>query len=107
MFGGMDPKKMQAMMRQMGIKQDDIEATRVIIECPDSRIVIEQPSVQKITMQGQTSWQITGTAHEDAPGVREEDVTLLADQAGVSSEKAREALEKHNGDLAEALASLS
>ena len=42
MFGGMDPKKMQAMMRQMGIKQDEIEATRVIIEKADGNIVIEK-----------------------------------------------------------------
>ena len=55
MFGGMDPKKMQAMMRQMGIKQDEIEATRVIIEKADGNIVIENPNVVKITMQGNES----------------------------------------------------
>ena len=104
MFGGMDPKKMQAMMRQMGIKNEEVEATRVVIEGPETRIIIESPSVQKITMQGQTSWQISGEAHEET-STREDDVKLVAEQAGVSEGEARVALEKHQGDLAEALAS--
>ena len=41
MFGGIDPKKMQAMMKQMGIKQEEIDAKRVIIEKSDGRIIIE------------------------------------------------------------------
>ena len=106
MFGGLDPKKMQAVMKQMGIKQDEIEASRVIIEGVDKKIIIESPSVQKITMQGQVSWQITGEVREEEAGIREEDIDLVAGQAGVSKEKARAALEKHGGDLAQALASL-
>ena len=50
--GGMDPKKMKAMMKQLGINQEEVEATRVIIEKSDGRVVIENPSVQKIKMQG-------------------------------------------------------
>lgn len=107
MFGGLDPKKMQAMMRQMGIKQEDIEASRVIIEGAEKKIVIEHPSVQKITMQGQVSWQITGEARESEAGIRDDDIDLVAAQAGVSKEKARAALEKHGGDLAQALASFN
>jgi NACalpha-BTF3-like transcription factor len=32
MPGGMDPKKMHALMRQMGIKSEEISATKVTIE---------------------------------------------------------------------------
>ncbi|MBI2003939.1 Nascent polypeptide-associated complex protein, partial [Candidatus Pacearchaeota archaeon] len=32
MFGGIDPKKMQSMMKQMGISQIEIPAEKVIIE---------------------------------------------------------------------------
>lgn len=106
MFGGLDPKKMQAVMKQMGIKQEEVEASRVIIECSDTKIVIENPSVQKITMQGNVSWQISGEVRESESGIRDEDVRLVAEQAGVSTEKARAALEKHGGDLAKALESL-
>ena len=40
MFPGINPKKIQEMMRSMGIKQEDIEASRVIIECEDKNIII-------------------------------------------------------------------
>ena len=106
MFGGIDPKKMQAMMKQMGIKQEQIEAERVIIEKPDSKIVIENPNVQKIVMQGQESWQITGTAREEEFGIREEDVKLVAEKTGKSKQEAKKALEE-TGDIAEAIVKLS
>lgn len=107
MFGGIDPKKMQAMMRQMGIKQEDIEASRVIIESTDRKIVIDNPSVQKITMQGQDSWQIAGEAREESAGVSGEDVKMVMEKTGASEEKARRALEASNGDMAEAILALS
>jgi NACalpha-BTF3-like transcription factor len=61
MFGGLDPKKMQAVMKQMGIKQEEVDSARVIIEKNDGgKILINNPNVVKIKMQGQESWQITG-----------------------------------------------
>ena len=38
-----------------------IDAKEVRIICDDETIIIESPGIQKITMQGQTSFQITGT----------------------------------------------
>lgn len=106
MFGGIDPKKMQAMMRQMGIKQEEVEASKVIIETADKNIVIESPSIQKITMQGQVSWQIAGEFHEaDKSLYSEGDVKLIMEKAGVSENEARKALDDNDGDLAVALAS--
>ena len=35
MFGGINPKKMQALMKQMGMKQEEIETSKVIIEKTD------------------------------------------------------------------------
>ena len=32
MFGGVDPRKMQGLMKQMGIKQEEIETERVILK---------------------------------------------------------------------------
>ncbi len=110
MFGGIDPKKMQAMMKQMGIKQQEIEAERVIIEKSEGgKIIIENPSIQKIVMQGQESWQITGEAREEVveEGIREEDVKLVAEKTGKSEEEAMEALKEANGDIAEAILNLS
>ena len=35
-----DPKKMQGMMKQLGISQEDIAAKRVIIDKEDGKIII-------------------------------------------------------------------
>jgi len=109
MFGGLDPKKMQAMMKQMGIAQEEIDASRVIIEKTDNtKILIENPSVTKVKMQGQETFQIAGDISEETgeEGVSEEDIQTVMEKTGVSKEKAKEALEK-TGDLAEAILELS
>ena len=109
MFGGINPKKMQAMMKQMGMNQEEIPATKVIIEKEDnSKIIIENPSVTKITMQGQESFQITGEITEETAKVEisEEDIKTVIEKTGCSKKQAKQALEK-TGDLAEAILELS
>ncbi len=111
MFPGMpkiDPRKMQGMLKQMGINQQEIDATRVIIETPEKKIVIENPSVQKISMQGQTSFQVSGEiSEESAEKFSDDDVKLVAEKTNKSEEDARQALEESNGDIAEAIVKLS
>lgn len=106
-LGGMDPKKMQAIMKQMGIKQDEIEATRVIIEKVDGKIVIDEPNVMKITMQGNESWQITGEAREESAGISDSDISMVMEKTGKSKKEALKALEAANGDIAAAIMGLS
>jgi len=103
--GGLDPKKMKAVMKQMGINQEDVDARRVVIEKDDGNIIIENPSVQKIIIQGQTSFQIAGDIKEEE-GIKEEDVKLVMEKTGKSEEEARKALENANGDIAEAILNL-
>jgi nascent polypeptide-associated complex subunit alpha len=120
MFPGIDPKKMQGMMKQMGIAQEEIDASRVIIELEDGgKIVIDEPSVVKINMQGQENFQISGEVSEveggeiDTGDVEEvvdntsEDIKTLMDKCNCLEEEARMALEKANGDLTEAMLELS
>ncbi|HIJ11013.1 TPA: nascent polypeptide-associated complex protein [Candidatus Woesearchaeota archaeon] len=111
MFPGMNPRKMQAMMKQMGIKQVDIPATEVIIRTAEKEIVVLNPSVAKVNMMGQETFQISGSIEERSldttPDISEEDIKTVMQQAGVSEEKAKEAIEAHNGDLAEAIMSLA
>ncbi len=105
--GGMDPKKMQALMKQMGIRSEEIEATKVTIETSGgSVIIVEQPQVTKITMQGQSSFQIAGNVRVEEKSSAE-DVKMVMEQAGCSEEAARDALEKSGGDIAQAILSLS
>ena len=109
MFPGMNPKKMQAVMKQMGISQQEIDAVQVVIEKSDgSKIVIENPSVTKVKMQGQETFQIAGDILEESGKVEvsEEDIQTVIEKTGCTKEQAQEALEK-TGDLAEAILEMS
>lgn len=109
MFGGINPKQMQALMKQMGMKQEEIETLRVVIEKNDgNKIVIEPANVQKITMQGQESFQVTGEVREEGREVEfsQEDVELVMEKTGKSEKDARKALEDTK-DVAEAIIRLS
>ena len=113
-MGGLNPKKMQQMMKQMGINSEEIEAERVIIEKSDGRIIIESPNVQRIKMQGQESWQITGEAREedavedlDSEEISEEDIKLVMAKTGRGRDKVMDVLEETDGDIAEAIIKLS
>ncbi len=110
MFPGVDPRQMQGMLKKMGISQEEIDASRVIIEKTDnSRIIINNPSVTKIKMQGQETFQIAGEITEESAEeeTSEEDIKTVIEKTGVSEKIARETLEKNNGDLAETILELS
>ena len=66
MFPGMNPRKVQQMMKQMGVQQVDIPATEVIIKTDEKEIIITSPSVAKVNMMGQETFQISGTIEERA-----------------------------------------
>jgi nascent polypeptide-associated complex subunit alpha len=106
----MNPKQMKKMMRQMGMEMKELPAKEVIIKLENNEINITDPTVNVIEMQGQKTYQITGGAEttvEGSGGVSEEDVNLVASQAGVSKGTARKALENTKGDIAEAIMSLA
>ncbi len=104
---GMDPRMMKQAMKRMGIKQVEIDAAEVIIRCPDKEIIIDNPSVSKVNMMGEESFQISGETRE-APietkaEINEEDIETVMEQAGVSREVALDAIEGNEGDLAAAI----
>ena len=110
MFPGLDPKKMQAVMKQMGIAQADISANRVIIETDEKNIIINNPSVIQIKMQGATNFQVSGDVTEEEikeESTAEEDLEMIMEKTGCDKEKAKEALDKSGVDLTEAILSLS
>lgn len=101
-----NPKQMQAMMKQMGIKQEEIDALRVIIEKEDSKIIIENPSILKINMQGNESFQISGDIKEIEEKYSETDIETVMNKTNCTRKQAINALEE-TGDLAEAIIQLS
>jgi nascent polypeptide-associated complex subunit alpha len=106
-------RRARRMMKQMGLKMDELsDIERVILQGRKREIVIESPAVTAINMQGQKMYQVAGgmvteKALEAKVEIPEEDVLLVAQQANVSMERARAALEDAEGDLAKAILFLS
>jgi nascent polypeptide-associated complex subunit alpha len=106
-------RRARRMMKQMGLKMDEMnDIERVILQSPKREIVIEGPVVTSINMQGQKMYQVTGgketeQALEEQVEIPKEDVLLVAQQAGVSMERAKAALEDADGDLARAILMLT
>ncbi len=111
MMPGINPRMMKQAMKKMGMKQEEIEASEVIIRTPDKEIVFSEPQVSKLNMMGQDTWQIIGEAEERAidssPEISEDDIATVVEQTGVTEEKAKEAVQKHDGDLAAAIMELN
>jgi len=105
--GGMNPAKMQGMMKKMGISQTQLPVKKVTFEMDDGNLVIEDPSVIRIMMQGQESYQVTGEAvEESAESFSAEDVEMVVEKTGKNEEEVRAALEENDGDIAEAIIGL-
>lgn len=104
---GINPAQMKQMMKKMGIKQEEIPSTAVIIKGPKSYI-IKNPEVLKVNMMGQESLQITGELEEleEKLEISEEDIQTVMDQANVSHSAAKAALESNKGDIAAAILEL-
>src|SRR5438874_8383239 len=105
--GKINPREANRMMQRMGMQVQQLdEITKVIMETPTKRIVIDNPEVAIVTVQGQTVYQVGGgTAREEGPGGESapEDEKLVASQAEVSVEEAAKALQQSGGDLAQAI----
>ncbi|MFB6142795.1 MAG: nascent polypeptide-associated complex protein [Halorientalis sp.] len=119
--GGFDPRKMQQMMDQFGIDIEELDAEEVVIRTADAELVFTDAEVQVMDAQGQQTYQVIGsperterdgesagevTAGDAAGGgggIPDADVEIVANRAGVSEDRAREALEAVDGDLAAAV----
>ena len=110
MIPGMNPRDMQRAMKRLGIKQEEIDAREVIIRTNDKEIIIQNPQVSKVNMMGQETFQIIGQPEErplsSEPEINDEDIKTVMQQTGVTEEKAKEAIEKNDQDLAKAIMAL-
>ena len=106
----MNSRQMRQAMKKMGINQEELDATEVIIRLPDRDLVIINPEVSKVNMMGQETYQVVGEVTERerdvAPDINEEDIDTVVEQTGVSREDAQAAILEANGDLAEAILKL-
>ncbi|RLG22101.1 nascent polypeptide-associated complex protein [Methanosarcinales archaeon] len=104
--GKVDPRKMEKLMKQMGITVSELEGVeQVIIRTKDKDKEIASPSITVMEFQGQKTYQIVGNPIEKAR-VKEEDVELVVEQTGCTRDEAIKALEESKGDIAQAILSL-
>jgi len=110
MIPGLNSREARAMMRKMGIKQEEIDAELVIIKAHDKDFVIRNPKVSKVNMMGQETFQVVGSIEEvekDAiADISEDDIATVIGQTSCTREEAIELLEESNGNLAQAILKL-
>ena len=94
--------QLKKLMKNMGMEQEILERKRVIIEQEGRKIILENPQVVKVSVQGMVTYQIMGEERVEED-INEEDVSILCKEAGLSREEAISLLKKHNNDLASAL----
>ena len=122
--GGLNPRKMEQMMEQMGIDVEDIDAEEVIIRTEEYDLVFNDAEVTKMDARGQETYQVIGSPEEVEAGsaggstgstdagseaeasIPDDDIEIVAMRADVSEDEARAALEDNDGDLAAAVESL-
>ncbi len=108
MFPGINPKQLEKAMKKMGVKQESIDATQVIIKTRGKDLVVNNPQVMKVNMMGQESLQITGDIEERSlQKYTEEDVRTVMEKADCTEDKARKSLEENEGDIAAAILELT
>ena len=117
--GGLDPRKMQQMMEQMGVDFEELDATEVVVRLEGGEeLYFDSPDVNKIEAQGQTTYQVVGDTErrestagdvsegESGSDIPDADIEIVAHRTGASESDAREALEEADGDLAAAVEKL-
>lgn len=110
MIPGVNPKQMKQMMKKMGMTMEEIEGVeKVVIYTASGNYVFDNADVVVTDMKGMKTYQLSGDVRfeEAMPEIPEEDVTLVASQAGATEEAARNALTECRGDIAEAIIKLS
>lgn len=115
MIPGMNPKQMKQMQRQMkkmGMDMKELKNVKeVIIRLEDKELIIPNAEVSLMNVMGQETYQVIGKAQEveieEELIIPDEDIEMVANQAGVSKDEAEQALIDTNGDLAEAILKLN
>ncbi|NJE49733.1 nascent polypeptide-associated complex protein [Thermococcus sp. 9N3] len=107
---GMNPRQMKKLMRQLGIKMEEMEGVKeVVLKLEGKEIVLKNPVVTVMVVQGEKTYQIVPGSEEvrEVIEIPEEDIELVMEQAGVDRETALKTLKETKGDIAEAILKLS
>ena len=95
---------MEKMMKQLGIKTEELDAKDVRITTKDGVVVLKNPKISIMNMRGQKIFQIIPEEIvEEQESTNDEDIELIMSQTNCSKEEAEKALKESNGDIAEAI----
>jgi nascent polypeptide-associated complex subunit alpha len=104
--GKVNPRKMKQMMDKLGMEMQSLEGVeRIVITTAKGEYVFDAAEVVAMTMQGVTTYQVTGEPRfqAKAPAISEEDVKLVMEQTKAPEEQVRKVLAETRGDIAEAI----
>lgn len=107
-----DRRQTRRLLERMGVDMKEVEGVEeVVIRTRTKDIIVKDASVAEVTVKGMRMFQVSGEEVEEkareTPKFTEEDVLLVVQQTGVSKERAQSALEDADGDLANAILSLT
>jgi len=101
MLPKINPKQLEKIAKKIGMEMENIDAEKVVIECPNKKIEIINPVVSRIKMGEQESFQVVGEVKERSK-FSEEDIEIVAEKANISRTEAAKLLEE-TGDIALAI----
>ena len=113
-------RELKRIMGKFGVNTKEVEDVKeVILKTSTKEIIIQDPMVTLLEVQGQKIFQIFGEKVEEKTlseelkplegdeKISDEDVLLVAQQANVDFEEAKAALKECKGDLAQAILMLT
>ncbi len=108
----MDNRQNRRMLEKMGINLEEVpDVEEVIIKTKEKELVLKKVNVSKIKAKDTEMFQIVAEEIEEIikenKEINEKDIHLVSQQAKVSLETAKIALEESNGDLAQAILKLT
>jgi len=111
--GRMNPKQMKAMMKRMGIDQEELsDVEEVVIKTKTRELVFKDAVVTAVSVQGQKTYQVVGKPQErerrreegeEEGGIPQDDIKLVVSQTGCTAAEAKKALQETDGAPAEAI----
>ena len=108
----MDNRQNRRMLEKMGINLEEVpDVEEVTIKTKEKELVLKKVNVSKIKAKDTEMFQIVAEEIEEIikenKEINEKDIHLVSQQAKVSLETAKIALEESNGDLAQAILKLT
>jgi|SRR5579883_2044254 nascent polypeptide-associated complex subunit alpha len=105
-------REMRRMLDKMGLEMRDLgNIEEVIIKTETKELYLVHPQVVEMKGKDSTIFQVVASSIEErqreTPSLKEEDIALVMQQAGVSKERAIQALTESKGDMAQAILSLT